>query len=54
MQPLAIFLLPDVRPGDPLTLAAVAAALVLTAVAASVGPMRHALRVEPMVALRED
>ncbi len=53
-QPLALFLLPDVRPGDPLTLAAVALALALTAVAASLGPVRNALRVEPMVALRED
>lgn len=47
-------LLPDVQPGDPLTLAAVAAVLVLAAVAASLAPVRDAFRVEPMVALRED
>jgi putative ABC transport system permease protein len=51
-RPLAMFLLPDVKPGDPLTLAAVIAVLTMTGLLASWGPVRKATRVEPMTALR--
>jgi putative ABC transport system permease protein len=43
---------PTVRPGDPLTLAAVAAVLIAVALAASVLPARRASRIDPTVALR--
>jgi putative ABC transport system permease protein len=44
----------DVKVRDPLTYAAVAAALALVALAACVIPARKASRVDPMVALRCD
>jgi len=47
-----MFLLPDVKPGDPLTLAAVVGVLTMTGLLASWGPVRKATRVEPMTALR--
>jgi putative ABC transport system permease protein len=54
VRPLAMFLIPEVRPTDPSTFVLVAAALFLTAVAATVGPALRALRVDPAVALRHD
>jgi predicted permease len=51
---LLTHLVPSVRPGDPLTLAAVAALLVAVAVAASVLPARRASRIDPIVALRHE
>ena len=45
-------LLFEVRPGDPLTLAAAAAALVVVAAAASAVPALRAARVDPVEALR--
>jgi predicted permease len=54
VRPLAMFLLPEVRPTDPSTFVAVAAALFGVAVAATVGPALRALRVDPAVALRHD
>jgi predicted permease len=54
VRPLAMFLIPEVRPTDPGTFVVVAAALFLTAVAATVGPALRALRVDPAVALRHD
>lgn len=47
-------LLFGVRPGDPVTLASAAAALVLTALAATWIPARRASRVAPTEALRSD
>ena len=47
-------LLYGVRPGDPLTFAAVAAALLLVALAASWIPARRAARIDPTAALRSD
>jgi ABC-type antimicrobial peptide transport system permease subunit len=54
VRPLAMFLLPEVRPSDPTTFALVAAALFLVAIAATVGPALRALRVDPVVALRHE
>jgi predicted permease len=54
VRPLAMFLLPEVRPTDPSTFAIVAAALFVVAIAATVGPALRALRVDPVVALRHE
>ncbi len=43
-----------VRPGDPATLAAAAAVLLVTALAAGLGPAVRASRLDPMRALREE
>jgi putative ABC transport system permease protein len=54
VQPLGMFLVPGVRPSDPLNFVIVGAALSLVAVAASAAPAIRALRVDPMVALRHE
>ncbi len=51
-QPLAMFLVPDVRPSDPITYLAVCGLLLFVAIAATAGPATRALRVDPTVALR--
>jgi len=45
-------LMPEARPGDPWTLAAVAGILLLVTLAACVVPARRAMSVDPIVALR--
>jgi ABC-type antimicrobial peptide transport system permease subunit len=47
-------LLYGVKPGDPLTLVAVSALLVIVALLASYIPARQAAKVDPMVALKQD
>jgi putative ABC transport system permease protein len=44
----------EVRPGDPLTLFAVTAALVVVAVIASWIPARRAARLDPLAAIRHE
>jgi putative ABC transport system permease protein len=44
----------DVKPTDPLTFAAVAAALVITGAVASAVPAVRATRVDPLIALRDE
>jgi len=51
-NPLAMFLVPELSPHDPVSLAAVFATLVLVAMAATLSPVIRALHVDPMVALR--
>jgi predicted permease len=51
-QPLAMFLVPGLSPRDPLSIAAVALVLGVSAVVAAAGPLRRAAGVDPMAALR--
>jgi ABC-type antimicrobial peptide transport system permease subunit len=53
-KPLAIFLVPGLRPADPLSFSAVLLALALTGMLATWGPVRRALAVDPMASLRQD
>ncbi|MGA8026860.1 MAG: FtsX-like permease family protein, partial [Bryobacteraceae bacterium] len=50
--PLAIFLVPDLSPHDPVSLSVVFATLLLVAMAATLSPAIRALRVDPAIALR--
>lgn len=50
--PLAMFLVPELSPHDPISLVAVFATLFAVAMAATFSPVIRALRVDPMVALR--
>jgi len=52
LRPLALFLVPGLRPSDPVTYVAVAALLVLTGLVAAWGPARRAAAVDPMTSLR--
>jgi hypothetical protein len=42
-----------VQPGDPATYATIVATLAIAAAAAASRPVRHAVRVDPVVALRD-
>jgi len=54
VRPLAMFLVPEVRPADPMNFVVVACALSLVAALATVAPTARALRVDPAVALRHE
>jgi putative ABC transport system permease protein len=51
-RPLSMFFVPGLSASDPLTFAAVIAALTLTGVLAALGPVHRALRVDPLQCLR--
>ena len=51
-QPLAMFLVPGVKPTDPFTYAAVMLIIISTGLIAAFGPTRRANRVDPNTALR--
>ena len=51
-RPLALFLVPGIRPSDPLTYVAVTAVLICVGLAACITPALRALRIDPMIALR--
>jgi putative ABC transport system permease protein len=53
-KPLTIFLVPGLKPADPLSFSAVLLALALTGLLATWGPVRRALAVDPMTSLRQD
>ena len=53
-RPLGMFLVPGLSPSDPLSFAAVAAALALVAAAAVIGPARRATSIDPARCLRQD
>lgn len=52
VKPLAMFLVPGLRPSDPVSFVAVAALLAATGLAAAWGPARRAAAVDPMSSLR--
>jgi predicted permease len=54
VRPLSMFLVPEVRPTDPLNFVAVAGVLALVAGLATIAPTARALRVDPAVALRHE
>ncbi len=53
-QPLAMFLVPEIKPSDPLNYAVVALVLGIVGVIASLGPALRALGVDPITALRHE
>ena len=53
-KPLAMFLVPGIKPADPLNFVAVALAMLATGLAATWGPIRRALNIDPNSALREE
>jgi predicted permease len=52
MRPLAMFLVANLTPSDPLSLVTVVIVLAVTALLAAWGPVRRAARVDPVVTLR--
>jgi len=54
VRPLAVFLVPEVRPQDPANFLAVAGILAVVAMAATAAPALRALRVDPLTALRHE
>jgi predicted permease len=53
-KPLAMFLVPGLKPTDPLNFLVVALAMLVTALAATWGPILRALKIDPNSALREE
>jgi ABC-type antimicrobial peptide transport system permease subunit len=53
-RPLAVFLIPGLRTYDPVSLAGVAAVMLVTGIGAAWGPMRRAMAIDPNRALREE
>jgi predicted permease len=51
-KPLAMFLVPGLKPADPAAFIAVAIILIFAGLAATVGPVRRALSIDPVVSLR--
>jgi putative ABC transport system permease protein len=51
-KPLAMFLVPGLKPGDPLSFGAVLMVMVLTGIVAVWGPLHRALSVDPHTVLR--
>jgi predicted permease len=51
-RPLAMFLVPELSPADPITFLSVAVVLLVVGLAATAGPVARAVRVDPMTALR--
>jgi ABC-type lipoprotein release transport system permease subunit len=51
-KPLAIFLVPGLKPGDPLGFIVVVAVLAATEFVAGWGPLRRALAIDPASSLR--
>jgi len=51
-RPLAVFFVPGLGPGDPWSFAAVVAVLTATGIVATLGPVRRAIRVDPVTSLR--
>jgi ABC-type antimicrobial peptide transport system permease subunit len=54
VRPLAAFLVPGVKPADPVNFVIVGTVLSLVALAATTAPALRALRVDPMDALRHE
>ena len=54
VRQLAAFLIPEVRPADPMNFFVVAVVLLFVALLASVAPAVRAVRTDPVVALRHD
>jgi len=53
-RPLAMFLVSELRPTDPLTWLGVIGALAGVAAAATLGPALRAIRIDPLTALRSE
>jgi len=54
VKPLAMFLVPGLRPADPLSFLAVLTVLAVTGLLASWGPVRRALAIDPASCLRSE